>query len=783
MKVTSKAMAIVLSLLCLGFCGCGAENAPVPSPEVTEEPQLESYYAADINVLSEGETYLSARACTDEGFYSVDYSTQYTEDGSEIYGPGISFVSYNGEKTALEAYHPVQPPQELAAQPNFSSSLELEGLALDHDGNIVTVESLYMSWYSDPGPRLAEYGAIYDDYESVSYVRVLDKTGKELSCAPLSVNGDSVYAYNLKIDPQGRLVLSQQRSLLFYSVEGEEIGRIELDGYIRTLLQDESGELYAVCYAENGGELFCHVSTENMKLEESFPIPGGLMYICPGDSEYDLYYSDGFDFYGYSSKLAKAEHIFNWLACGVDVNTLSSVQVSENGAVRAIGGTFDSQGKFICELVDIYRHESIKAPTELSLGCYSLDNRLTSVIKSFNRRDSQYRVVPQEYYKNYDFTIADQLQLLEARLMERQMPDILVLDGMNHRLFASKGLFADLYPFLDADGGPERQDFFPNVLKSCERSGSLYALADAFSVETVLADAAIAGTDPGWSYQQYDAALAQMGDNCDAFENHITSQDLMKSLLAMEMDSYIDWETLSADFENDSFRGILEFTSAFPYSFDWDNYQWSDADIVEYRISGGRQMLLRSPFVNIEEIFYNSIYFNGNVAYKGYPTHDGSVGNTIVPYRLCAISEGSQHKDGAWAFISGLLESEEDGSAWGIPSLIPRYERLAEKLSQPYYLENEDHEPVLSEDNQTIELPQGHMGTVLGVRSYYSLTPELKAQLEMLLTSSEKLIFEQYRFIELVTDSVSPYYQGRLNADEAIAAAEYAVEAELSKYK
>lgn len=786
MKVHNRIIALLLSLLMLSLCLCscaGKDEAAPVTETPTATPQLQSYYDARITVLAEGDTYLGARACTDEGFYTVDYGHQ----AEGFSGPGISFVSYGGEKAQLEDFRPVQPPEELASQSDFYSSYELEGFAVDEDGSIVIVESLYMSWYSGPGQRNAEYGAIYDDFEQISFIRRLDADGNELSCAQLSLGEDeSVFAYNMQLDSRGDIVLSQQNSLRFFSVDGNDMGRVELDGYVRTVLKGSDGAVMAVCYIDGGKELVCVVSPETMSVERSFSIPGGLMYLCPGDGEYELYYSDGFDFYGYSSASGESEYIFNWLACGVDVNTLSSVQVLDNGCVRAISNSYAGEGDdfdFVTELVEVSLHQSPEIPTYISLGCISADAELSSAIMDFNRGSADCRIQLMEYYLDYELSIGDQMELLVARLMQRQMPDILMLDGFNHALMASAGLFADLQPYLEAEGGLEREDFFTNVLESCEQGGKLYAIADVFSVDSVLADAALVGEEPGWSYEQYYQALAAMGEGCDPFESYTSAQELLRSLLAMELASYIDWEKLTADLQNDSFIGILEFTDDFPYSFDWDNYQWSDADIVDYRIAGGRQMLLRSSLLNAEEMLYNSLYFDGNVAYKGYPTADGSVGNTLTLRRICAVSEASEHKAEAWRFISFLLERDKMEYGWGFPSLTARFESQLEKLTEPRYLEDEQHQPVLTEEGEQIELPQGHTGTVLGVRSFYSLDPEKRSQLERVLTGCEKLRLEDDLMIELVVDTVRPYYEGALEAEAAAAEAERALDEYLSHFK
>ena len=788
MKKASKIIAFILSaaLICAALCGCGAKATEAeqasPAPEEKAAP-VDWCYEAEIRLLSGDGPYLAARACTADGFYSVDYGAWDESLGD--YTTAIFHMGYDGELTRLEGYAPVQPDEEYLSLPEFYSTHELEGFALDKDGNIVTVESLYMSWYAGPGERRAEYASMYDAYEYASYIRLLDKDGAELGCARLPLAGDeNIYAYEMKLDALGNLVFSSGNSLCFYSVEGEEKGRLELPGYVRSLLQSSGGDMAAVCYQDDGTELLCRISPEDISVKSRHSIPGGMMCLCLGENENELFYSQGQDFYAYDLESGESRRLFNWLACGVDVGGVSHVQLLPEGGVRAVCSVYNADGSCSTELAEISLRPVYAGEerAELTLGCIEADNELISAVRDFNRRSEKSRIELREYYVDYAFTEEGQTQALLNSLLTGDVPDILILDGLNHRLLAAKGLLADLSPYLGADALLSREDFFGNVLKSCERGGRLYALADGFSVDTVMADASIAGDEPGWSYEQYEAALAAMPEGCQPFERYICSEDILQSGLAMELDAYIDYEKLKSDFANDSFIGLLKFSAQFPRSFDWDSYEWSDADITEYRVNGGRQMLMRTSLLSVEEIYFNSIYFGGSGSYKGYPTADGSVGSALTLHRLCAIGEHSAHKEEAWRFISALL-SEDSGGSWGFSSLKERCLEKIEGFSTAEYLSDENDQPILTEDGEQIELAQGHMGTVLGVRGFYALDEQRRERFEKALSSCEKLRCENAELSALVLESVRPFLEGSCDALTAARQAEAQVDSWLSQYK
>ena len=786
MKTFQKTIALFICalLFCALLTGCaaGEKKAAMAPAEVTAEPEKTiSVYTADFRDLAgDSAHYLGARSTDEEGFYSVDYAV---EDSGE-YRTSISYVSYDGGVKPLKDYRPVSPPAELTSMPDFYCTHELEGIASDAEGDLIVVESLYMSWYAGPGERRDEYATAYDDYSRLMYVRRLDPDGRELSCELMELDGDeNIYSHDLKIDARGNLVVSEQSRLRFFSVTGEELGQLELGGYVRTVLQNKAGDIAAVSYDEDGGELLSYINVDSFSVTGSAPIPGGGMYLCLGDEEHDLYYSNGESLCGYALDTGVSTELFNWLSLGININSVSHLERTEKG-FRAISSHSDVEsGGFRTELAEIYLEEIPESQVKktLTLGCMEADNDLENTIVAFNRSNEDFCIEVTEYFLRYDFGTEGQRGRLMRELMSGNLPDILVLEGINHRMLASRGLLADLGPFLESSDKLKREDFFPNLLQCGTLDGKLYAMAHSFTIDTVLANAALVGYEPGWSYQDYYMAYGLMPADCTPFEVYTTSEELLSAGLAMELNSWINWTELTADFENDGFYSLLAFADTFPDSFDWDNYAWSDADIIEYRIAGGRQMLLRTSLMSIEEIYYNSIYFNGQPSYIGYPSHDGSVGNLLVPDRLCAISESSPYKAEAWQFMESLLGSGD--IQWGFPANRRLYEQKLEAMMTPSYLTDSEDQPVLTEEGEQIELAQGHMGTVLGVRGFYALTEQQAAQLTRVLESCEKLKCEEPELISLVIENCKPYFEAGQSAEGTAAQVERAVESYLAQYK
>lgn len=786
MKKSTEYLALLLCLgLVFSLAGCASAPEPAPEPAATEAPLPISYMARFDELAGDMQQYLGSRASTDEGYYSVGYSVSDADMGGE-YSTAIYYVNLSdGSVRQLDEYKPVEIPEDIRTLPSFYATNEILGLVENEKGGLISVESVYMSWYAGAGQRRDEYGTAFDDYLRKIYIRTLDKNGKELSCNELMLGeGENIYADELVLSSSGDLLVTEQKQLRAYSLKGEERGRLEFGGYVRSVLKSDEGALAVLCYTEDDSQLLHFVDAEKMEIERTVTVPGDTMYFSLGSGELDAGYSWGTSFYCFDFETGRSTELFNWLSCGINPTTISDMRLGADGVVRCIFNESDPEGESYRNYAAyIYPQNEIPAKKTLTLGSAAPDYRLVENIVLFNRSDAPFCIKLEDYSLRFDFQTEGQKGRAMIELLSGNMPDILDLGGFNHQLLHRKGYLEDLNTYLEKDDELSRDSFFANVLSAYECEGELCAIGSSFSVDTVLGSAQRHGANPGWSYKDYYEALALMPAGCEPFEVYITSEDILRTGLAMELNNYVNWTELTADFENESFISLLEFAGSFPDTFNWDTYDWSDADIVENRLLQDRQMLLRTSLFSIEEIFYNSIYFGGDVSYIGYPTWDGSAGNVLDVWGGLAISRSCTDKDSAWSFVRSLLTKEAQQSQWSFPTNINAFEASLEKAMSPDYLQDEEGELIVDEEGNSTELPQGHMGTVLGVRSFRSLTEAQAEQLREVLTGSEKIKCRNTELADVVVNASRLYFEAQRGAEATAATVEQAVENYLSQYK
>jgi ABC-type glycerol-3-phosphate transport system substrate-binding protein len=281
-----------------------------------------------------------------------------------------------------------------------------------------------------------------------------------------------------------------------------------------------------------------------------------------------------------------------------------------------------------------------------------LNYNVQDMIVKFNRANDKYRVEIIDYAEASDGDWEAARNKLNTEIMSGHVPDIFCLDGLNYTQLASKGLLEDLYPYLDKDPELKREDFFPNLLSALEVNGGLYQVVSGFSVETLCGAASIVGDTPGWTYDDFNAALEKMPEGCTPLEPYVTRDQVMSSLLYADMDSFVDWTTGKVNFESDNFKQLLQFVKQFPAEYNWDEHDNSES--TQDLLRQGRQMLTQTYLYGLDSILWNGANFGGQATYLGWPTSSG-VGSIMRFENGFAMSKNCADKDAAWEFLRSML--------------------------------------------------------------------------------------------------------------------------------
>ena len=318
-----------------------------------------------------------------------------------------------------------------------------------------------------------------------------------------------------------------------------------------------------------------------------------------------------------------------------------------------------------------------------------------------------------------------------------------------------------------------------------------------------------------WNLKDLQAALATMPDGCAIFGETDTKSGILTSLMSMNLDSYVDWEKGESYFDSDGFKAALEFCNSFPAEFDYDNYNWEDAEDEPTRIANGKQMLQTMYLSGFNDIQMYEAIFGGSealytvdadtgrgssgtyistsampgsmienqqyqrvkpgryISYVGYPREDGGVGSAFNIAHGMAISSTCKDKEGAWSFVrQQLLPQDEEngryGGYWYFPSNKASFDKMAEDAMKKEYMTDADGKNILDANGNPIEeTKSGWSWDTLNI-DIVSTTQEEYDQVMELYNAIDSVLDYDVSMFEIVTEQAGPYFSGDKSLDETV---------------
>jgi ABC-type glycerol-3-phosphate transport system substrate-binding protein len=790
-KRTKQVLALVLALvmaLSLAACGKSSDTTTSNTKVTTENPEY-TYVAEFTPLVSDEDSTYSPRLFTSDGYYAISYEvissdipegvTPEYEGQYDVYGSFIYFVGFDGTITKLENYQELDASGYTEGKDNANYGSSIDGLCINDDGKLVTIEDVYVSWSNAPegvSQYSDEYWNYYE-YNEYYFIRVLEKDGTEISCAQIQKDDDNYLSvYNMVLDSQGNAVVtSGGDTIVGIKTDGTIAYQIQNDDYIDSIMQLSDDRLAVSVYGGSGEQLAI-LDIENQKLgDERYDMVNYIYNSVPGTNGYDLYYSSGTNFYGVKLEENVNDKLFSWLSCDVDSNDVYRVTVTEDGSVIAITSDWDRKTQTnTMEMVTVKQvpYDSVTHKQVITLGCQYLDYYVQQMIVQFNRSNDKYRIEVVDYSEyNTDDDYSAGVTKLNTEIMAGNAPDIIATSGLNYTQLASKGLIEDLYPYIDADSELSRDDFFQNVLEAQEVDGKLCSTVSGFYIQTVLGASSLVGDTPGWTYDDFKSALATMPEDCDPFDYYTTRDGILQTCLALDMDSYVNWTTGQCNFDSQEFKDLLEFAAQFPETFDWENYDYSNNESTQSRIAQGKQMLLATSIYSLDDLFYSNYetYFGGGYTYIGYPTANGTGNMISLDSGGLAISSKSQYKDAAWEFLRQfMMEDYQTYYQWCLPSRVDVYEAEVKDAMTIEYYKDADGNYILDEngEKEPIAKYSVYNSETDSYDDVYCASQSQVDSLTALIKSTNKCANYDSDIFDIVSEQSAAYFAGQKSADE-----------------
>ena len=785
-------LLLVLSLV-LTLCACGkSEVAGDKGSDTSASPEAapEFAYISEFKYLDLPGKSAAPAALTDDGFYyyymekvgerSVPEGQKPEYEGQfDILEPRIAFSDFEGQVTQLNAYVPSQPEMDGEGLRDFQASVSIYKLLLDSQGNIVVLESVYCSWSEAGAEVKASDPAYYDSLSTDNsyYIQVLDKTGTQLSSCKLAVdNPDNLEVYLAVLDDKDNLLLSTlEGGVLAFSMDGQPAYTIEFNGYVYSMFNLKDGRAGVYCYnmdePDYNKAMALHVVDSEKGAFEADSYNLDSFEFISGGGDYDTYYTASGQLYGYNLGDEEAQPLFSWTGCDINNNFIQLAKTTEDGRILGLTGQWDESGDTMAyEFFTVSQapYDSLPQKTQLSMAVLYLDVNTQNAVINFNRSHDDVRIEIKDYSQyNNEKDWSAGLTKLTTEIMAGNMPDIIsVSEQIPYRQLAAKGLLEDLYPYMEAEGSFNKEDFFPNVLSALEVDGKLYAACAGFAVQTVAGASSVVGDTPGWTYDDYYAALATMPEGCEGFDIGFDQETMLTVSLALDMTDFVDWGSGTCNFDSQDFIDMLEFANQFPSKSYYENYEYSADDSAASRIAQGKQMLTMATFTSTNFILYDfDKMFGGSSTCIGFPTNNG-VGNIMSMGESYAMSSSCRDKDAAWQFLRTFLTEEYQLKGSYLPTNMKAFDKQLEKAMETEYQKDGNGNYVLDENGERIPVALGMASDGINTYEIYATSPRQAEQLREVIASSTKMMDYDQSIIDIVLEEAAAYFAGQKSAED-----------------
>jgi len=760
MKKIKKILCLALALIMtFSVAACGGKDSEQDRAAM-EAVKQGVFRNKDIYVAQQSENSdvnYAAVGYVDGKVYFVEIANSYGTDESGMWysNTEYSLKSMNTDGTGM-------------------TSVPIEGMAEEASGNAYTyfnnlqigANEIYGIMNYEDYDRIDENGMAYSESNLVCW----DLNGKMMYKTRLNEEvepGTWFYVNMFAPLADGRcLVVDNTMTLSIYDGQGNLIKKSKTDELENAgnFFVGKGNQLYVMVWTDDWMSRNLHTfDVETGKLGEPIEIPFGISnYSFMSSNTHDMLMTrsnGGVYYYDFDSGLTEPTELMNFINSDFAGNSLNFfTEISDTQFVASYYDNTDYLSRIA--VFDYVDPATIPDKKAMSIACYWMDSRLKKRIIEFNKTSELYRISILDYsqYATDEDYMAGYTRL-NNDILAGKIPDIMVLNQeMPVESYISKGLFADIYEFIDEDPELNREDYFENVFEAYSRNGELYCIVPSFQVNTVIAKKSDVGDVSGWTMTEALQILKSKPEGTALFsfdENrYSTGYALINNCLAQ----YVDLNTGLCNFNSQSFKDVLSYVASMPEeaSINYDDPEiWNKYD-TQYR--DGTTLASQQGLYGFDSLVYTQHgQFGEPIVYIGYPTEDKN-GSNIYASEQYAITSKTE-KEGAWEFLRYYLTREYQESVYNFPAMKEVWwEKSKVATEKPYWT-----------DDQGVVHEEEHTYWING--ETITLEPMSQEEIQALydfIVSVNKVQFYDENIINIITEECESFYSGQKGVDEVV---------------
>lgn len=632
----------------------------------------------------------------------------------------------------------------------------IAGFTWNEKGNFVFLTTLWQ-----------EEGPSYSLYEVSPEGKKLD--GKALTSLIeedqylQSMTGDGLGNYYLMVSDQ-----MGESLILVMDSQGTVQNTIKSTSYVDGLICGDSGSVYASVW-EDTGLVLKKVNVAEGKMGEAIPLSnismmGTLLTASGGPTGVLLGNDKGI--FTCELETGQCNQILNWLDSGVNAYDMMQFGTTGEGAYWALnrnpdpdagaGGEISEKLEFM--VLNPVAADQLPKKEVLTYGTAYLGYEARAGIVRFNKTNPKYKIEVIEYMEGDWLKWEESLARMNAELAGNNCPDIIDLSGgVDFEQAVSKGIFADLSPYMEKSGTFQMEDYQENIFNIYSREGKLYGIVPRFVLSALVGSAEKLKNIERWNLEELLAFTKQYPD---AKLLDGVSDLILWMLTSTNMDKYMDWETGKCFFDQKDFISVLEYANTFEKEIDYQN---ENRIGTHEGIQSGKYLMMNHYFYQVRDIQVMKGMFDGPVKIVGFPVDEGN-GICVSPNLGMGMSQRSKNKEGVWEFMSYFLGDEyqnrtEGNFNYGLPVKKSAIDLFCNRAMEQLY--------TTDENGNRIEQTSSHGYDDLSV-TIRAATKEEVDQFKDIINRADTMLSESTQMDKIIKEEVGGYFSGQKTVEEVV---------------
>lgn len=554
---------------------------------------------------------------------------------------------------------------------------------------------------------------VYTEPEESTFARKVDMSGNVIQEIDLNAAKEELeyfYPSNVAQSSDGQLYIGTDNAILIFDADGNQQETITLEnGWIQSMATTGNGAVLVSYYSyndanddDNGNKLSLIENgalSAPMKIEALSALSNMTVFSGAGDN---VLLNDGDYLYELDVKNQTATKILSWLDSDINGNYISGIAATDEDTISVLMVEYGNQITYELGTLAKTPVEELPQRTVLTFGAVYLDDVLRKAVINFNRNSDTYRVTLvdySEYNTTEDYSLgSDQL---DRDIVSGNCPDIVSLTSGREDRYIEKGVLADLSALIEKDDSFSMDDLVTGALQQFIKDGKLYAIAEGFNMELMLASAKLVGDRDGWTMSEMSQIIQNLDDDVKVMQ--YTSQEYFVTMMVrQDMDTFVDYGKATCNFETEEFKELLAAATRLPTQ---EELNAEDEDEMDSMMNGTYIWTDPNQLVQSGEMLMNELYMSGDYSLReyysvytaengfnviGYPVSEGNGAKVSVDTAL-AISAKSKHQEGAWEFLKSVTSDKIQAEVYNFPISTSYFNKVMEEtMEQPYYMDGDE---------------------------------------------------------------------------------------------